>query len=154
MNPNITWLLFEISCGILTAPLGFGLFGYLLYIYQLNAAVWIFLSTILVIGTLHLNMLLFRQKLDEWYDPYAMENLKLFSIIVMSASIVATGIYIACGVVYHQDLAFKSHFASAIASISTLFFSSYFIGLSRRYKRYVEMCAPPLITNARTWRTY
>ena len=77
--------------------------------YVLTATSYILVSVaILIIGTLHLNMLLFRQKLDEWYDPYAMENLKLFSMILMSSSIVATGVYISIGVVKHQGKAYLS----------------------------------------------
>jgi len=153
MNPNITWLVFEIACGALTAPLGFGLFVYMIYLGQLNAAAWIFISTLLVIGTMHLNLLLFRQKLDDWYDPYGMENLKAFSIVIMSASIVATGVYITFAVRNDEALTIMSHFTSALASTTTLFFSSYLLGLSRRYKRYIELCSPPLLTN-RIWRTY
>lgn len=47
---------------------------------------------------MHLNILLFRQKLDDWYDPYGMENIKVLNLVIMSASTVATGVYIAQGV--------------------------------------------------------
>ncbi|KAI1280737.1 hypothetical protein HDE_13344 [Halotydeus destructor] len=154
MNPNITWLVFEMTCGIIAGPVGFAGFIYCFIFHLYPSAVFILLTTILIAGGLHLNLLLFRQKLDEWYDPYALENLKMLGLIIFSAAFIGSGYYLASGITRHEKLELHSYYTSAISSLITLFSASYFFVQCRRYKRYVELCAPPLLQNDRTWRRF
>lgn len=43
---------------------------------------------------LHLNVLLFRRKIDEWYDTNALEQLKVFGLISSGAGLVSAGYYL------------------------------------------------------------
>jgi len=137
------------------APLGLVAFVYLMVIHQFAAAIWCFISALLISSCLHLNMLLFRTKLDDWYDPYAMENLKMLSLFACSITTVASGVHIAIAVKHRESFEVQSNYVSAIASLTALFFGFWFYGLARRYKRYIEQCIPLLPpADRRPWRTF
>lgn len=52
----------------------------------------------------HLNYLYLKNKVDEWYDPEALENLKLLGLVVALSSVVAFGVYLSLFITRKQGL--------------------------------------------------
>ena len=103
MGPNLCLLVFQIVIGIFVSPLLVVGSVYLLVVYHtIGASVFLLISGILSAVALFLNILLFRQTLDEWYDPQALDHLKVFSIFTGAASLVAFGFHLAKAIRVHD----------------------------------------------------
>ena len=95
MGPNLCLLVVQILFGLITTPILFvGSFYFIGWENSLGAGIFFLISGILSAAGLFLNILLFRQQLDEWYDPRSLDHLKIFSILTAGASIVAFGYYV------------------------------------------------------------
>lgn len=118
-----------------------------------------------------MNLLLFRKKIDEWYDVNALEQLKVFALVVSSASLVATGYYLTKAIRSDKGnikLLLKlikawllgitdveSYYGSTVASGLSLILGCWFFYLSRWNKRYVELCSRPESSNRNgNWRPF
>lgn len=95
MGPNLCLLVLQIVLGVLITPVLFFASVYQLTITSLGSSVFLGLSGILSFAGLFLNILLFRQLLDEWYDPRSLQHLKVFSLLVSGVSLVYFGFYLA-----------------------------------------------------------
>lgn len=108
MGPNLCLLVFQIVIGIIATPVLVVGSIYLLIVYHsIGASIFILVSGILSGAGLFLNILLFRQSLDEWYDPRALDHMKVFSLLTGSASVVSLGYHLAKAIRAHDGL---SHF--------------------------------------------
>jgi amino acid transporter len=91
--------------------------------HNYNAAVWGFISglnsfseSIFILLTFnsisglisfcvfHLNYLYLKNKIEEWYNPESLENLKLLGLIVFLSSIVSFGVYLSLVITRNQGL--------------------------------------------------
>lgn len=103
MGPNVCLLVIHIVIGTITAPLLFAGSVYLLAVHHtIGASVFILVSAILMAVGLFLNILLFRQKLDEWYDPRALDHMKFMSVITGAASFVSFGFHLTKAIRVHS----------------------------------------------------
>ena len=102
MGPNLCLLVCQMVAGLVSVPLLLGASLYLL-VWQasIGASIFFLVSGILSAAGLFLNFLLFRQQLDEWYDPVSFDRLKGLAFLTGSASLIAFG--------YHLTKAIRLH---------------------------------------------
>lgn len=103
MGPNLCLLVTQIVAGMIVTPvLLIGSAYMLIWWHSIGAAVFLLVSVILSAAGLFMNILLFRQRLDEWYDPPALDHLKAFSVVTGAASFVSLGFHVAKAIRMHD----------------------------------------------------
>jgi len=104
MQPNLCLLMVHILTGVVATPLLLFSSMYQLCVTgNIGSSIFLLLSAILAMAGLHLNILLFRQRLDEWYDPRSLQHLKVFSLFVSGMSLVYFGYSLTKGIRQHRD---------------------------------------------------
>jgi len=157
MSPNIPLLLLQILFGLITTPVIFVGAGYFLFWHQcISPFILLFLSGLISASGLHLNILLFRQKLDEWYDPRSLQHMKVFALLSSGWGLVTFGYYVTkgCRLGDHFNKV-TSNYIFAATSLLTMFLGAWFFYLCRWNKRFVELCDPLLSSPPRRpWRPF
>lgn len=158
MYPKLTIIIIQIFLGLFAAIafiIGFGFFTFFLTNYI--AAIGFIFSAFLTLIGVHLNVLIFRRQLFEWYDPSSQESIKFFSLITASTSIVVFGYSLARAIVHHDDWhLLDSWYVSAGSALICFILSCWLYGLTRWTKRFIELCDPSLVEpiRRRTYRYY
>lgn len=155
MGPNITLLVFMIVFGVVSTPVIFFASVYQLAITNcITSSIFLFLASLISLAGLHLNILLFRQQLDEWYDPKALQHLKVFALLIMAIGVVFFGFYLTKAVRKHEDtFSLSSNYVTAASCLLSTVMSCWFFYLCSWSKRFVRLCHP-LLTPKRPWRPY
>ncbi|XP_054161975.1 uncharacterized protein LOC128959959 [Oppia nitens] len=124
---------------------------FLIFIIQYNnynASLWGFITAIFSFCVFHLNYLYLKNKIDEWYTPDNLENLKLLGLIVCLSSLVAFGVYLSLFITRKQDMFDMygyNYFPAIIFSFLSIKSGLLLYGTARHYKKYVILCNPQFI---------
>lgn len=127
------------------------------------------LPGIFALAVLHIHLLYLRHKIDEWYDPEALESLKVLGLVVFLSSVVAFGTYLTLAIRKHQsmfnpdinltvmkiisivgfsgidDVKGFSYYPAAIFAFMSMKWGFMLYWDAKQYKRYVKLCNPELI---------
>ena len=120
-----------------------------------TAAIGFIFSVFVAIIGVHLNVLIFRCQLKEWYDAPSQDSLQVFSVFSACVSSVVFGYSLTRAIVHHESLTPTSWYIPAIAYLICLVLSCWLYALTRWTKRFIELCyisATPL--NRTIYRSY
>jgi len=146
-------IIFKLTLSIVGTLSGLSIFLIFLFQYHnYNASVWGFISGIFSFCVFHLNYLYLKNKIDEWYEPRALENLKLMGLMIGLVSIVAFGVYLSLFITRKQEMFHMndfSYFPCIIFSVLSMKSGFLLFSTARHYKKYVILCNPQFIYDIR-----
>ncbi|CAG2116260.1 unnamed protein product [Medioppia subpectinata] len=125
---------------------------FLIQYHNYNASVWGFVTGILSFCVFHLNYLYLKNKIDEWYEPKALEKLKIMGLVIGLSSVVAFGVYLSLFITRKQDMFSMNdfnYFPCIIFSILSFKSGILLFSTARHYKKYVILCNPQFIYDIR-----
>lgn len=148
MNPRLPILILQIFLGSIAGIFFLSAFAYYTFWFQnYTAAIGFILSAVITFIGVHLNILIFRCQLNEWYDVSAQDSMQSFAVTIACVTFVVSGYSFARAIVLNEQWnAINSWYISAFATGMCFLLSCWLYGLTRWTRRFIELSNLPLLS--------
>ena len=150
MNPRLPVVILQIFLGFLAGIFFLSVFAYYTFwLHSYTAAIGFIVSAVITYIGVHLNILIFRCQLTEWYDVSSQDSIQSFAVLVACVTFVVSGYSFARAIVLDQQWHdINSWYISGFATGVCFLLSCWLYGLTRWTRRFIELSNLPLLPSS------
>lgn len=147
MDPRLPIVILQIVLGFVAGIFFLAAFAfYTFWLQSYTSSIGFFVSAVITYIGVHLNILIFRCQLSEWYDVSSQDAIQSLAVSVACVTFVVSGYSFAHAIVLNQQWHdINSWYISGIATGVCFLLSCWLFGLARWTRRFIELSNLPLL---------